>query len=453
MPTERRRADGTVDPRPAWEAGWNRVLTLAPWVLLAVPLAINQALVPQGWGERAATAGLAGAAACWVYLWHTRRSPRERERVGPMLVYMAGMLALAGALMARDHTFLLFTITGFFHAFHLRPTWLGVAGVFATSLVLNAANIGVPGATAEDASGYIAVVLIQTAAISIGIVFGNKGAEQDRKREEALARLEEALEENAGLHAQLLAQAREAGVLDERQRMAREIHDTLAQGLAGIITQVQAAQRVWQEPQRSRPHLDRALSLARDSLAEARRSVEALRPQDLAEAHLPDALESLARRWGEENGVEVAVEVTGEPAALSPAIEVTLFRMAQEALTNVAKHAAASRAGVTLSYLDDVVLLDVRDDGRGMDGARRDGFGIRSMTQRIRGVGGSVAIESAPGEGTAVSASVPAITAQAAAGPVPGSGGGGGGAPEQAGPQAADHAAPADPTAFSGGVR
>jgi signal transduction histidine kinase len=254
------------------------------------------------------------------------------------------------------------------------------------------------------------VITVQTAGISAGILLAAKGWEQHQQREEMVARLEAALEENAGLHAQLLTQAREAGVLDERQRMAREIHDTLAQGLTGIITQVQAAQRIWHAPDQARPHLDQALSLARESLAEARRSVQAIRPRELDEAHLPDALRDLARRWAADRGVGLLFDVTGDSVPLSPAIEVALFRVAQEALTNVAKHASASRVGLTLSYLSDVVLLDVRDDGVGMNGRGSEGFGLNSMTQRIRGVGGTVEIESLPGEGTAISASVPMIT-------------------------------------------
>jgi signal transduction histidine kinase len=228
-----------------------------------------------------------------------------------------------------------------------------------------------------------------------------------------VSKLEAALEENAGLHAQLLTQAREAGAMDERQRMAREIHDTLAQDLTGIITQTQAALRVWETPDHALPHLERALGLAKDGLAEARRSVQALRPRELDEAQLPDALGELAQRWMGDTDVGLHYDVTGEPVALSPAIEVALFRVAQEALTNVSKHANASRVGLTLSYLGDVVLLDVRDDGTGIKNARPNGFGLKSMQQRIKSIGGTMEIESRPGEGTAVSASVPAIVVDA----------------------------------------
>lgn len=399
-----------------WDRRYGQVLVAVPWLLLAPSVAISQAAPGQTVADRVGTLGLVALAAAWVYGWHTRARRQRWERAWPAVVYLAGLLAVCTALMARDLIFVLFTITGFLHAYQLRPWPLGVAGVLATSVVLNTMTMGLPRATAASLGGYLGVIVVQTAAIGAGILFGEKVTEQQRRREEMLARLEAALEENAGLHAQLLTQAREAGVLDERQRMAREIHDTLAQGLTGIITQVQAAQRVWPEPERARPHVDQALALAKESLAEARRSVQALRPRELEEARLPDAVTDLAHRWAEQTGVEPSVEVTGEPVPLSPAIEVALFRVAQEALTNVAKHARAGRVGLTLSYLGDVVLLDVRDDGVGMrDGdGEGSGFGLNSMRQRIRGIGGAVTVESAPGEGTAISASVPMIPVEAA---------------------------------------
>jgi signal transduction histidine kinase len=396
------------EPCRDWDQWHVRLLVLAPWVMLAVPTVIAMTRPGQAAADRIVTLALVAAAAGWVYAGHTRASAERRERTAPMLVYFAGMLALATALMTRDTIFVLFAITGFFHAWHLGAWPLGSAAVLATSVAINTVTIGFPG-TLQDAVAFTALIAIQSAAISTGLVLGEKGREQDEKRKQMVARLEAALEENAGLHAQLLSQAREAGVLDERQRMAGEIHDSLAQGLTGIITQVQAAQRVWHTPDQSREHVDRALGLARESLAEARRSVQALRPRELEAARLPDALDDLSRRWSRDAGVDLRFDVTGDRVALSPAIEVALFRVAQEALHNVARHANASRVGVTLSYLHDVVLLDIRDDGRGLSG-RGQGFGLTSMRQRVRSVGGAVEIESAADEGTAISARVPAIT-------------------------------------------
>ncbi|MEU5551844.1 sensor histidine kinase [Micromonospora sp. NPDC047793] len=397
------------DAGPDWDRWYEKLLVLVPWLLLPCSTAIAMAQPSQTWHDRAITLGLVGAAAGWVYLGHTRVPRDHRKQTLPMLVYFAGLLALCIALMARDAVFLLFAITGFLHAYQLRPWPLGVAGVFGTSVAINTMASDAPAATVQSLGTYLGVIVVQTAAISAGIVLAEKSAEQHERRQQMVARLEAALEENAGLHAQLLAQAREAGVLDERHRMAGEIHDSLAQGLTGIITQMQAAQRVWHSPPQAREHVDRALALARDGLDEARRSVQALRPRQLEAAHLPDALGDLARRWEDDTGITVRFEITGEQVALSPAIDVTLFRVAQEALHNVVRHARASRVGLTLSYLTDVVLLDVRDDGRGMNGGSAQGFGLRSMMQRVRSVGGVVEIESAPGEGSAISVRVPAI--------------------------------------------
>lgn len=398
-----------------WDQWFEQALVVLPWLLLALPSAIALAKSGQSGADRGTTMALVAAAAVWLYLGHTRLGTERRKRTTPMLIYFIGLLGFGAALMHRDVVFLLFTITGFFHAYQLNPWQVGVAGVFATSVVLNTATIRPDLGSAASMGVYLGVILVQTVAISAGRVLGEKMTEQHERRRALVAKLEAALEENAGLHAQLVTQAREAGVADERQRLAGEIHDTLAQGLAGIITQVQAAQRIWHQPERARAYVDRALGLARTSLAEARRSVQALRPAELTDAHLPDALRELTRGWAQDTGVEVKFEVTGERMALSPAIEETLFRVAQEALTNVAKHADAGRVGVTLSYLPDVVLLDVRDDGGGIpDSAETgSGFGLRNMRQRVRSVGGAMELETAAGAGTTVNVRVPALAAVA----------------------------------------
>ena len=162
--------------------------------------------------------------------------------------------------------------------------------------------------------------------------------------------------------------------------MAREIHDTLAQGLTGIITQLEAAQQTASDAERER-RIGNAKRLARDSLAEARRSVQALRPQALEDSRLPDALAEEVARWTATSGVPAEVKTTGDPRALHPEVEVTLLRVAQEALANVAKHAAAAHAWVTLSYMEDVVTLDVRDDGSGFAQPGGPGAGRAEPTE------------------------------------------------------------------------
>jgi signal transduction histidine kinase len=316
--------------------------------------------------------------------------------------------------MSRQPLFFAFTITGFFHASLLRSWQQGLLGVAATSVLINTIITGFPWPTIELWFLFITIIIIQTFGIGYGTFIGKKLTEQSEQRRQAVAKLEAALEENAGLHAQLLTQAREAGVLDERHRMAREIHDTLAQGLTGIITQLEAAKQARGRPDDWQRHLNNAARLARESLSEARRSVEAYRPEPLENADLPEALAEVAHQWSAMNGVPVEVTTTGDPLPLHPEVEATLLRTAQEALTNVAKHANASRAGLTLSYMGDVVTLDVRDDGIGFEvpsgvTERGTGFGLTAMRQRVSRVAGTLTVESEPGCGTAISARVPAI--------------------------------------------
>ncbi len=158
--------------------------------------------------------------------------------------------------------------------------------------------------------------------------------------------------------------------------MAGEIHDTLAQGLTGIVAQLEALEHAHNRGGDWRRHLDTAAQLARESLSEARRSVRAVGPQALEDARLPDAIAEVARRWSGINGIEAEVMTTGTARPMHPDVEVTLLRAAQEALANVGRHARASRVGLTLSYMEDVVTLDVRDDGVGFTPNGSPGFGL-----------------------------------------------------------------------------
>jgi signal transduction histidine kinase len=225
--------------------------------------------------------------------------------------------------------------------------------------------------------------------------------------------------ENLRLVEEARRAGRQAGVLKERQRMAHEIHDTLAQGFTSIVMNLEAAEGTLpRDLGRARHHLDQAQFTARESLTEARRLVWALRPEPLESASLPEAIGRLTKRWTEESGVGADVTVTGHPRPLSPEIEATLFRAAQEALNNVRKHARASRVALTLSYMGDMVALDARDDGVGFDPLRTaikakdrtsGGFGLKGMRERVEQAGGSLSVESAPGEGSTLAVELPMI--------------------------------------------
>jgi signal transduction histidine kinase len=413
-----RRAEEAPSVESTWERRGVALNATLPYILLAIPTVLVLLWPGVPLEARLIVAGLVAVTAAWVQVMFSR-SPRPwQAHPVRMAVYMAGLLGFASVLMSISPLFLLFAITGFFHATVLRPWPLVILGVFLTSISIHLITTGFPWPTPELWVLFLAVIVIQTLAIGFGGLLGERLSESSEGRRRAIVRLEAALDENAALHRQLVERAREAGVLDERQRMAREIHDTIAHGLTGVVTQLEAAQAAADRPDEHNRHIDNAARLARESLVEARRSVEAARPEALERASLPAALASVAARWSALNDVPVEVTTTGEPVALHPEIESALLRTAQEALANVAKHASAARVGVTLSFMGDVVALDVRDDGIGFEVSEgqartRPGFGLTAMRQRVSRVAGTLAIESEPGGGTAVSARVPAIGVQA----------------------------------------
>ncbi|MFD0885478.1 sensor histidine kinase [Streptosporangium algeriense] len=395
------------DPFPlsTWERRFERVVKIVPYVTLAVSLAISLVSPDRPQGGVPRTLALTALALAWILGARALLPAAVHRRRVTVTVHFAGVLITAALLAFHDPIFIIYCVSGFFLAANFAPSKWTFAAVAATSFVLYGSSLDWTQATVQLVAFHLAIIAVQTIAIGGGHIAAIRIEDRQHKYRKAVSDLQTALEENADLNAQLLAQAHQAGILDERQRMAREIHDTLAQGLTGIITQLRAAQRV----ENPGIHLELALNLAQDSLTEARRSVAALQPHQLEDAHLPEAMTTLARNWSQTTGVDLHVEVTGDRVPLSPAIEVTLFRVAQEALANVAKHARATRAGLTLSYTGAVVLLDIRDDGTGIHNPNGKGFGLSSMRQRLRGVGGSLEIESTPGEGTAVSATVPAL--------------------------------------------
>jgi signal transduction histidine kinase len=222
------------------------------------------------------------------------------------------------------------------------------------------------------------------------------------------------LEEKQRLVDQLKKTERRTGVLEERQRLAREIHDTLAQGFAAILAHLETAELGRDnggDPDSERQHIASARRVARDSLEEARRMMASLRPEILETADLPAAMSRIADAWANRTGLPCTVSITGTPNPIHRDIEVELLRTAQESLANAWKHAKPSRVSITLSYMGDLVVLDVQDDGVGGAGAGGLGFGLRSMHERLEQIGGTLTVESAPGEGTTISASAPNVVA------------------------------------------
>jgi signal transduction histidine kinase len=405
-----------------WE---NRFFHLGPYGLLglATLIAILSAdLFLMTSGEKYATGALTLAGFA-LELWWSRVGPGLPMYGAAGRAYYVVRLALGFALTWLNPFFAIYAVLGYFDATRLLPRRQMYAGMFATAVTMAGSQSG--GLPPTDGLQWVALGALFALNVSLTFVFAKIGLQEAKNTrtkvatiaelELSNARLERALEENAGLHAQLLVQAREAGVNDERRRLAAEIHDTLAQGLAGIITQLQAATDN-ADPAVAHNHVERAADLARHSLGEARRSVQDLGPVALEHDTLPDALKNIVATWSASTGVRAEFTVTGTVEPLHDEVEATVLRIAQETLANAGRHARATRVGVTLSYMDDEVSLDVRDDGCGFDpyvalqqrGTTR-GFGLGGMRARAERIAGTVDIESEPGHGTAVSARVPLV--------------------------------------------
>ncbi|MCC6729429.1 MAG: GAF domain-containing sensor histidine kinase [Chthonomonadales bacterium] len=211
--------------------------------------------------------------------------------------------------------------------------------------------------------------------------------------------------------ARLNRRGREAAVLEERNRMAREIHDTLAQGLTGILLQLEAAEEaVADDPRETGRRIGRARELARESLAGARRSVWALRPRALERSGLAEALARLVATASHGARLRVTFAESGSRRELPPDVEDDLLRIAQEALSNALRHAGATTVRLELRYETAGTVLRVRDDGRGFDAERAGGgsrFGLVGMRERARRIGADFQLRTAPGNGAEIAVRVP----------------------------------------------
>jgi signal transduction histidine kinase len=350
----------------------------------------------------------------WVFIIHLDRWGRGSPVLA--LAFVGIILVMAG--MTKIHTIYfmqLFSLYGIiFSVMVVRfaiPLTIFLSGLGVYFLILRH-QIAFPEATGL----YVGFGVTTFFAILMGL-FISAILRQNAERQRIIDELKAAREE--------LARAeREAGILEERQRLSREIHDTLAQGFTSIVTHLEAAdQALPSDPALSivRLHIDKARGAARDSLGEARRFVWALRSEPVESESLIQAIRQVAGRWANETGLSAQVNSSGSARSLSSPYEVTLLRVVQEALVNVQKHAAARQVMITLTYMDDQVILDVQDDGRGFvpgqaspangcgteEAQTRGGLGLIGMRERAAILGGSLIVESSPGEGTTLVVALP----------------------------------------------
>ncbi|MFC9925302.1 sensor histidine kinase [Streptomyces sp. NPDC127190] len=411
------RSGASGQPRATFDS-WG------PWMLLAAGVlaaALSSRLTGMHRSATVVAAALVPAAVALQLYWgRVRRTRPGPSRTGVCLYLLRW--AIAFVLTWANPFFAFYAVTGYYTAARELPRRWVMPGLFLTAVTMAGSEIGGwPPHGPVLWVGYFLVLAVNMGLVSVFTRYAEQEQTHALVQAETIAELErtntalqQALDENAALHAQLLLQAREAGVADERRRLAAEIHDTLAQGLTGIIAQLQVVANA-PDLATARTHLDRASALARHSLGEARRSVHNLAPVALAADGLPEALKKTVGEWAERTGVRADFTVTGTAEQLHDEVAATLLRIAQEALSNAARHARASRVGVTLSFMGDEVSLDIRDDGTGFDPAavpartRAGGFGLAGMRARAERIAGALTVESEPGHGTAVSVRVPLV--------------------------------------------
>jgi signal transduction histidine kinase len=278
--------------------------------------------------------------------------------------------------------------------------------------------------TVGEPAGGTATVLKRTGGvIAAGVMIGTVLLYIHRVNREAVLRAR-LLRQLHDAQRDLAEHAREAGVQDERQRFARDIHDTLAQGFTSVIKHLEAIELSLDASatenngarDRVRQHLAHAQTVSRSSVDEIRRLVWALRPTPLDGSTLSEALARVVGQWSGANAVPATFDSDALPA-LQPDADVIFLRATQEALSNVARHAGATTVGVSLRSVDGLALLTVEDDGRGFahtDAPGVEGLGLSGMRERVRRFGGHLMIESTPGRGTSLSVAIPLVSIAAA---------------------------------------
>ena len=389
----------------------------------------------------ATTQGVALAVACYVLLdsaggprlfLATPHATRSIVTIALIVAYHVIGIRAYGWIIRRPWAVSLFVPAGWV----IILTSLGVHGTFAM-LLLGAILQGFIFLPFAWAIGTLAVVVLLTASmvvvrgpvrgpsltvagvvglIATGITFGTVMLYIHRSNRDSAVRTR-LLDQLDRAQRDLAERSREAGAQEERQRLARDIHDTLAQGFASVIKHLEAIELSFAAPRadpadvirRALPHLTNAQAVSRASLGEIRRLVWALRPPQLVDATLAAAIERIVTQWSGANGIAATCTIAGLPA-LQPDAEVIFLRATQEALSNVTRHAQATRVSVAMHCVDGLVMLSVEDDGRGLADSAALGagkMGLVGMRERVRPFGGRVLIENGSDAGTSLVVALP----------------------------------------------
>ncbi|MFQ4148101.1 sensor histidine kinase [Arthrobacter sp. LAPM80] len=340
-----------------------------------------------------------------------QRNPRRFAILWLSIITLMWAVLMCGSV---EFSWLVFPL--FFLHLHLLPRWAGLTTTALMTVAVVLAQWNSSGTTFPQLPVIIGPVFGAAFAVATSKAYLLLYQEGEYQRQAA--------EELRRTRAELAATQHEAGVLAERARLAREIHDTLAQGFSSIILVSRAALRSLEsgDVESTGESLSMVQATAAENLAEARNFVRGLSSPALAETSLVEILSRLCSKTQREatargSSLKCSFRLDGEPIDLPQPYKVTLLRAAQASLANVWLHAQAGAAVVSLAFLGSEVTLDVYDDGRGFEpdnladtvGGRADGsgFGLRSMRERVVAQGGTLTIESAPGEGTVVAVRLP----------------------------------------------
>ncbi|WP_237565236.1 sensor histidine kinase [Ornithinimicrobium cavernae] len=399
-------------------AGW---LAVGRHTLFALLLVIGVVRAVSADADLRWLAPLVLLTATWYVVGTAWRRTFVAAGAGPW--WLLGLTLLWGGLVLVSPEFVWVAFALWLLSVHLMAFPLAVA----YSLLVLAVVIGVQIDLGTHPAGAVlgpAIGLLVALAASRG---EQLLAREAVERQQLVERLVATQEEMVVLHDDLTRTQRESGALAERTRLSRDIHDTLAQGFSSILLLSRAgAQR--DDPAQLHTLLRQIEATAAENLEESRRVVSALTPSVLEGAGLSAALSRLVGGMTQETGIDARFTADGREAPLATAQEVALLRMAQSALANVRQHSGADHVVVTLTSGRDEVRLDVADDGRGFvvssweavpAPAARGGYGLRSMRERLRDLGGDLVVESTPGEGTVLGAHLPLSVSGPATQPQP----------------------------------
>lgn len=416
-----RLRDDTPDDAPGPSAP-GVIGRLVPPFLAAISTALGWVMVdvltsgPQMWWATAVVVVTMG-----LRLLLERALPRFGAGSRPMLGIYAVHVVLVAASVVLNPLACIYAFVGYLDSYRFFSDQQLYVLVITTAMLCAVGQTGGIGVILEEPLLFAGIAAVNLFLATLMLYMSMVREKEVAERERTLSALQQATQENDALQEELLRRAREAGVDEERARLSREIHDTVAQGLVGVIRQLETvggeleAEAGAQETGGAdggadggdvRRRIALAEEAARDCLVEARRAVEALAPYQLTEAGTAHGLGELVARWARTHRIVATFDADDAPSHGPHA--AVLVRIAQEALANVARHSGAQTVTVTLSGSEEEQSLQVTDDGRGFDVETiTRGHGLANMAQRVEEVGGRLHLSSHERRGASVIATVP----------------------------------------------